>query len=299
MNALFKKKKIDQRRSPQTSQPASVFSYYSSRSTPDAARARYEPPATHKQGFERFKHAPTLIAAIVIVASLLYASVLDNQPRLQIYASESGRSLQRSEAVYRDFVAEKLSSSIFNKSKLTFNSQPLVESLKQQFPEVDSAVVTLPLLGHKPIVRVAVSSPVFILATSHGSYYVNDKGVPLVRVSDVQAQPKNVPVVTDESSLPVKAGKQVLPTDTVDFISELLEQLSATKTVYDSVTLPLEANEVQVKSKGVPYVVRFNSLQDARIQVGTLLAVTQRLKGQGVTPKEYIDVRVEERAYYK
>lgn len=297
---MFKKKKqTDQRRSPGTSQPASVFSYHSNRSTPDVARARYETPAAHKQGLERLKHMPTLIAAVVIVGSLLYASMLDNQPRLQVYASESGRSLQRSDDVYSEFVAKKLSSSVFNKSKLTFNSQPLVESLKQQYPEVDSAVVTLPLLGHKPIVRIAVSSPVFILATSQGSYYVNDKGIPLVRVSDVQNQPNSVPVVTDETSLPITVGKQVLTTDTVNFISQLLEQLNATKTPYESVTLPLEANEIQIKPADVPYIVRFNSLQDARTQVGTFLAVKQRLEGKGETPKEYIDVRVEERAYYK
>lgn len=296
---MFRKKKIDQRRSPRNSQPASVFSYHSNRSTPDAARARYEPQATHRRGVERLKHMPTMIAAVVIVASLLYASVLNDQPRLQVYASESGRSLQRSDEVYRDFVSKKLSSSVFNKSKLTFNSQSIAESLQQQFPEIDSAIVTLPLLGHKPIVRIAVSSPVFILATSNGSYYMNDKGMPLVRVSDVEKQPENVSVVTDETGLPIKAGKQILTTDTVRFISQLLEQLNATKTAYESVTLPLEANEVQVKPMGAPYTVRFNSNQDARTQVGTFLAVKQRLEGKGETPGEYIDVRVEERAYYK
>ncbi len=294
-----KKKKTDQRRSPQGGQPASVFSYYSNRSAPDVSRARYEPPSTHKRGLERLKHTPTLLAGIAIIVSLIYASVLSNQPRIQLYASESGRSLQRSEDVYSDFIAKKLSSSVFNKSKLTFSSQSLIEALEREFPEVDSAIVTLPLVGHKPIVRIAVSNPAFILATSQGAYYVNDKGVPLVRVSDVQEQPKNVSVVTDEAGLPIKVGKQVLTTDTVDFISQLLEQLNATKTAYESVTLPLEANEVQVRLTGRPYIVRFNSTQEARIQVGTLIAVKERLEGKGEAPKEYIDVRVEERAYYK
>lgn len=296
---LGKKKKVDQRRSPQTSQPASVFSYYSSRSNPEVSRARYEPPATHRRGLERLKHTPTLLAAVVIVVSLTYASMLDNRPRIQVYASESGRSLQRADQVYSDFVAQKLSNSVFNKSKLTFNSQPLSESIKQQFPEVDSVVITLPLVGHKPIVKIAVSSPVFILATNQGSYYVNNRGMPLVRVSDVEKQPDNVSVVSDETGIPIKLGTQVLTTDTVAFIGELFEQLHATKTPYDGVKLPLEANEVQIKLSGQPYIVRFNTLQDARTQVGTLLAVKQRLEGRGESPKEYIDVRVEERAYYK
>lgn len=299
---MFNKRKTtnqQQRRVPPSADRTNVFSYHSNRSSPDTARARYEVPADQRRGLERLKHTPTVIAGIVIVGTLLYASLLGSQPRVQVIASVSGESLQRSDDVYTDYVSAQLSSSVFNKSKLTFNAEPLIESLKKEFPEVDSAIVTLPLLGHKPIVRVAVASPAFILATSQGAYYVSDKGLPLVKVSDVAGKPKDVPTVSDETNLPIESGKQVLPSDTVAFIVQLLAHLSSTKVAYETVTLPLEVNEVRVKPIGVPYYVRFNALQDARTQVGTYLAVKNRLQESREQPKEYIDVRVEERAYYK
>lgn len=294
-----KSKEIQPRRVTQPVQRTSVFSYHSNRSAPETARARYEVPADRRRGLERLKHTPTLIAGIVIVGTLLYASLLGNQPRVQVLASSSGQPLQRSDEIYADFVSKQLGGSVLNKSKLTFNAQPLVESLQKEFPEVDSAIVTLPLIGHRPIVRIAVASPSFVLATSQGAYYVSDKGMPLVKVSDIANKPENIPTVTDETNLPIEAGKQVLPSDTVMFIAQLLAHLSSTKIAYESITLPLEANEVRVKPQGASYYIRLNALQDARTQVGTYLAVKNQLKESREQPKEYIDVRVEERAYYK
>lgn len=295
---MFRKKK-DPRRTPAQPQSGSVFSYYSSRSSPETQRGRFEPPATHKRGLERFKHAPSVIALVVIIASVFYASLLDSRPRIMIVASETGKPLQRPSSVYEDYVAGQLRKSIGNKFKFTINTTPLEQDLRKQFPEVASAAVTLPLLGHRPIVSIAVSSPAFILATSGGAYYISADGVPLVRVSDVQNPLEGIAVVSDETNLPITVGKQVLPSETVQFISTVIAQLNATNTPVKSILLPLEANELQVQLADQPYIVRMNTLEDAKIQVGTLLAVKNRLEANREIPKEYIDVRVVERAYYK
>jgi len=295
---MFRKKQPE-RRSPTQTPSTSVFSYYSSRSGPETQRARYEPPAGQKRGLERLKHIPTALALLVIVVSIFYASLLDSRPRLNIAASETGKPLQRPAKVYEDFITKELSGSIANKSKLTINTKSLEQNLQKQFPEVASAIVTVPLLGHRPIVSVAVSSPAFILATGGGAYYISADGVPLVRVSDVQHPLQDIATVSDETNLPVTVGQQVLPTDTVTFISTVIAQLKATNTSVSSITLPLEANELQIRLTDQPYLVRMNTLEDARTQVGTLLAVKNRLEANREVPREYIDVRVVERAYYK
>lgn len=293
------RRKPEQRRSPERPQTANVFSYYSSRSGGETQRARYEPPESEKRGLERLKHIPTVLALLVIIGSVLYASLLDSQPRVMIVASETGKPLQRPTDVYESFIRQELSRSSLNKSKLTINTEPLEQTLRKQFPEVASAAVTLPLMGHRPIVSIAVSSPAFVLATSGGAYYVSADGVPLVRVSDVQNPLKDIATVSDTSGLPVSVGKQVLPTETVNFISTVILQLNSTNTRFSSISLPLEANELHLQLTDKPYIVRFNTTEDARVQVGTLLAVKTRLEGSGEIPKEYIDVRVTERAYYK
>jgi len=298
---MFKKKEKPQGRNRQTADRANapVFSYHASRSGSDIQRGRYEPPASQKRGFERLKHLPTTLALIVIVASLFYASLLDNRPRVMVSASSTGKPLQRPNSVYEAYIAKQMNNSFTNKSKLTFNGEPIVVNLQKQFPEVASAIVTIPIVGHRPVVHIAVSSPAFILGSTSGAYYISADGKPLVRVSEVESPLSNIITVTDETSLPVTIGKQILPTDTVSFISDVIRQLQATSIPIQSVTLPQEANELQVRIVGEPYVIRYNTLGDARTETGTFLAVKKRLEGSREAPKEYIDVRVEERAYYK
>lgn len=297
---MFTKKPKQPERNPANSRAnAPVFSYYSSRSGGEVERGRYEAPKTHRRGLERLKHLPTTLAVIAIVGCVLYASVLNNNPRIMIAASTTGKPLQRPNKVYEDYISKQLSSSVLNKSKLTFDSKSVTEGLQKQYPEVANAIVTIPIIGHRPVVHIAVSSPAFILASSSGAYYVSADGKPLVRVSEVANPLSNMITVTDETNLPVTIGKQILPMDTVTFIAGVIKQLQATKTPIQSVTLPLEANELQLRIVGEPYAVRYNTLGDPRVQTGTFLAVKKRLEGSGDKPKEYIDVRVEERAYYK
>jgi hypothetical protein len=216
-----------------------------------------------------------------------------------IVASSTGKPLQRPTKVYEEYITKQLNSSVMNKSKLTFDSNSVTEGLQKQFPEVANAIITIPLIGHRPVVHIAVSSPAFILGSSSGAYYVSSDGKPLVRVSEVANPLSNMIIVTDETNLPVTIGKQILPIDTVSFITAVIKQLQATNTPVQSVTLPLEANELQVRIVDEPYAVRYNTLGDPRVETGTFLAVRKRLEGSGEKPKEYIDVRVEARAYYK
>ncbi len=276
-----------------------VFSYYSNRSGGDSERARYEAPKTHRKGLERLKHLPTTVALVAIVGCVIYASLLDTRPRIMVAASSTGKSLQRPTKVYEEYISKQLAGSVMNKSKLTFDSSTVTKDLQKQFPEVANAIVTIPLVGHRPVVHIAVSSPAFILATSSGAYYLSADGRPLVRVTEVANPLSNMTTVADNTNIPITIGKQALPTDTVTFITSVIKQLQATNTPVQSITLPLEANELQVRLVGQPYSVRFNTVEDARLQVGTFLAVKKRLEGSGEIPKEYIDVRVEERAYYK
>lgn len=277
----------------------SVFSYYSNRSGADVSRGRYEPPATHRRGLQRLRHAPTVIALVVIAGSLIYTSLLNTKPRVMVVSSNSDASFQRPTDIYEVFITKELSRSPWHKSKLTFNGNKVTQNIQKQFPEVARAVVTVPIIGHRPVVHIAVARPAFVLATTSGAYYMSNQGVPLVRVSDVESPLPNMTMVSDETGLPVKVGEQALPVDTVLFISDVIAHMNAMNEPVASITLPLEANELRIRLPDKPYYVRFNTQNDARVQVGTLLAVVNRLQGSGEVPQEYIDVRVEERAYYK
>lgn len=294
---MFKKKQLPSRKTLPGS-TTSVFSYYSSRSSSETARARYEPLNSGK-GFARLKHLPVVLALLVIVSTLVYASFLTVKPRVIIASTSNGKSLERSSDIYERHIAQELQKTPLNRSKLTFDAQPLTLSLRSQFPEVGGVAVTLPIIGQRPVVHIAVSSPAFILASTNGAYYMNNEGVALIRVADVKTPLDNLTTVSDTSGVPVTVGQQALPRKTVVFISSVIANMHALNAPIESLELSGEAHELKMQLPGKGYYVRLSSLRDARVQVGTLRAVENRLQSEKVLPEEYIDVRVEERAFYR
>lgn len=193
-----------------------------------------------------------------------------------------------------------LKSSIFNTSKLTVSTDAVAYKTQQQFPEIDAISITVPVIARRPVVRIEVSRPAFIVASSQSeAYYVRTDGTASVRVSDVKTPPQGVQTIDDQSGLAIEQGKLALPKTTVTFISEIIRQLQGRGMTISQLLLPTSPNELQVRLVGQPYYIRLDTTQDPRIQAGAFWAVKSKLATDKITPKEYIDVRVEGRAYYR
>jgi hypothetical protein len=67
----------------------------------------------------------------------------------------------------------------------------------------------------------------------------------------------------------------------------------------ESLTLPSGLSELDVRIKGQGYYVKFNLLGDGREEAGAYLALKSHLDAGHITPRQYIDVRVEGKGYYK
>jgi hypothetical protein len=92
----------------------------------------------------------------------------------------------------------------------------------------------------------------------------------------------------------------VLPANSVTFVQTLVAQLSSKHYTIASMTLPPAASELDVKLVGQAYSIKFNfENNDPRQQVGTFLATIAQLQKQNITPSQYVDVRVDGRAYYQ
>lgn len=288
------------RRQVTISQPASVFSYHSNRSTYSGNIGRHEPSAertVHKAAF-RWAILPTWIAIAAIGVSVAYASTLSAAPRVIVSGDE--RTLAQPAEVYEDYIQSLLRGSVFNGSKLTVDANGIAARTQEQFPEIDALSITIPVLARRPVVRIEVSRPAFIISNAQGSaFYVRADGTTSVKVSDIKTPPDNIVTVDDLSGLTIEQGKLVLSKDTVLFIREILRQFSLKELVVSQALLPAAPNELQIRIQNTPYVIKFDITQDAQVQAGSYFAVRNKLAGNGVTPAEYIDIRVEGRAYYK
>lgn len=283
-----------------------TFSYYARRSDEllNTGRqiARSE-TAEHARAASRYWRQRFGLGVLLVTGliCLVYVSTLSTQPRIVVLASPSSPVVLQDAAVYQSAANQILGSSIFNRNKITVNTTDLAVRMQAEFPELASVQVSLPLLTHRVTLNISNAQPVMLLATSNGSYALDASGTALLTGSQLSALSSlSLPLVTDQSSIHVVLRKQALTSDNVQFILNVLAQLHSHKlSVYSSV-LPASSSELDIRLTGQPYFIKFNLASNSgRQQVGTLLAVYDRLTAQQITPGEYIDVRVDGRAYYK
>jgi hypothetical protein len=288
----------------------SVFSYHASRAVrPGGIRGeRLDDPQANAAA-QRVKHAllrkvvrrgpvAGILAALLIVFCLnLFVS---NNPRIvPVMNGESAVFLQ-DQKIYETAARAVFGKSFLYKNKATINIDRIESDIRAQFPELIDVRVSLPLAGSRPTVHIQPASPRLLLSAGNDLYILDEAGRALISAKQVpRVEKMGLSVVNDQSGLSIMLGKQALPSNHVAFITEVIAQLQAKHIDVTSVTLPAAASELDVKVSGAPYTIKFNLMSKAREQVGTYLAVRGQLEREKKIPALYIDVRVEERAYYQ
>ncbi len=289
------------RRRPAARQPAEsprhqVYSYYGNLAPSKGV--------TTGRGSESKPHKswplwPGLLAALVIVCGVGYLLYLSPTPKVVIIGPQN-QPLLRQPADYQKIATQLLHKSLSNRTKVTINTPQLEQSLRHDFPELDMLHISLPITGSRPVITIHPSSPALVFTSNLTTVGLDVNGKVLVNASRLsQSMKDSIPSVTDQSGIPLSLDKPVLSHESIAFIRSIYDQLHSKQIGIQSMVLPSTANQLQVHLADRPYYVKFNFLTDARQQVGSFLAVKQKLETDRVTPKEYIDVRVEERAYYK
>jgi hypothetical protein len=304
------RRNIVQRRSDQPTPPpqgrGQVFSYHASRSQRQEVFDRVTPNKAEriKQWQERLRwlrSAPRVImlAFVLIIIGLLLR--LDPHATVIPLEEAQGQVFLRSLKTYEDAVHSTFARSFVNGNKVTVSASRISADLRQQFPELKTVAISLPLVGSRPVVYIQPAVPALILTTKRsGVMVVDTSGKALITGNQVPDLDKlKLPVVHDESNLAFRAGSIALPAQSVAFITEVVGQLKAKSIPISSLTLPVEASELQVRIEGKPYFVKFNLHGQAREEAGAFIAVKARLESEHKTPATYIDVRVPNRAYFK
>jgi|GEM_PF-497204 len=305
-----------ERRRPVASANPRAFSYYGLQ-RPGSATPRHG-SGSHKNKSHTDRHAgsgPTnpqpalrrllhgsgaFIGGIVVLLIIISIIQLDTTPNVKIINGSEGYALH-SDADYAAVATNAMRGSLLNTNKITIDTKAISRSVKEQFPEIKSAAVTLPLVGKKPTVYIELTKPVLILNTSSQSVVVDSTGQALVTAQSVSGLKQfHLPALYDQSQLELKVGDVVLSSSAVQFIQTVLDQLARHKLQVKQMVLPAGTEEVDVYIQGDSYFTKYNLHEtNAYQQVGTFLAVRQELAGQKGVPAHYIDVRLPGRAYYK
>lgn len=194
--------------------------------------------------------------------------------------------------------------SIFSRTKLFINQAELISKLKELDSAIDQVEVSLPVIGTTMRIDIQSRQP---FARWKGdklntNLAVDTKGI----LFDADKPlPDSLPSISDSSSIEPAIGEQALLPGYLRFISDFESALSMSHLfggpngLDHSYEVPASSRELDVKFAGKPYLVKLLTTRSAEDQVTELTDLTDYLTSNGITPKQYIDLRVDNRAYYK
>lgn len=281
-----------------------TFSYSSRRSEEafNTGRTLDVPVGRNRAGLGIRKRYILLLGLLILV--VIAVKIVSLSTSVNIIPLSTNRNVKLSaqqEADYKQAASKYLASSILNRNKLTVDTEGLSRDLLSSYPEISSVNATVPFLSDTLNVYIGPAQPAIILNESDGVFAVDDNGRVMFKIVPSQVNSMgDVPSVTDQSGLNVHVNKLVLPSEAVSFIQQVVGQLKAKGMPISSMTLPSGTGELDVRVVGESYYIKFNlENNDPRQQAGTYLATIAQLKSEHVTPSQYVDVRVDGRAYYK
>lgn len=245
---------------------------------------------------QRFGMIILITAILVCVVSAL---TLTPNAKIEPLKATDGSAFLRDQATYQAAADKLLASSVWNRNKITIDTEKFSAQMVKQFPELSGVSVELPLLAHRPVVYLQPAQPALILATDSGSYVIDERGRALLPADGSPTQTK-LPQVVDQSGLRVRLNQQALSSDDVRFIQTVIRQLAAKQFTVSSLVLPASSSELDARLAGKSYFIKFNLQDDnPRQQAGTFLATIANLQRKNTLPTKYVDVRVPGRAYYQ
>lgn len=276
--------------------PKPNFSYYSSGQKTAPAKTDRPVKLNNKPKIARL--IPTIVAVAIILGSVLFSLTLSTNPVIDFV--DDRQSPYRSSEEYSSKARSIIEAHFSSKTKLTINTKVIEDEIIAAFPEVSAARLRLPVLGRRPVLVLDVRSPAMIISTSARSFILDESGVAVAEMRQLSADKRSeLLLLQDQTGLDIEVGKQAVTSSTVKFINQIKLQLKNADLSISQLVLPTVANELDIHINGLSYYVKTDTSADARLQAGSYLATKQHLDRQGITPKQYIDVRVEERVFYQ
>ncbi len=241
-----------------------------------------------------FKYWITRIIKLIIVSLLIVGFIRFSQLSNKVTVSSVNQSLN---TTYATVIDNFLSKSIFNKNKLTINSTKLVQYLKNKYPDISDVKVSFGLFNQNINVKIIMSQTNIFLSTTFNAGLVDDQG--RVIETNILTQ-KGYTIVNYPVNLKLSIGNQVLTPSQINFIQTVLYQLNNKRISINHFNILPGADELDAYIQGKPYYIKFNlNSNDSIQQSGTFLALSHYLTINNIIPSQYIDVRIDGRAYFK
>lgn len=292
---MFRRRK----RREQTAAKLNTYSYYR---TSNTSRGNPKDPA--KQGVSRLLRAVrphfSVFRVLVVATGVLFAFLLLSADTTPIIRFTSSGVNARDTDLYRSGSKDVIESSIFNRTKLTFDYRGVEEALKVKFPEIESFSISFDVIGRKPVVRMSIHKPTYLFSSNGTSWAIDDRGVAIGRQEDLKDSfTSPLLTITDELGTKADIGDTLISPSQVSFLTKLVALLSKQQAIVEAIYVPLGPKQLDIILRDESWRYKLNSEGDPTLQAGTILAARATLTANRATPSEYVDIRVPEKVYWK
>lgn len=207
-------------------------------------------------------------------------------------------------AVYQATIDEYLGENVPLRQSWLLDTTNFKEYIQKKHPEISQATTsTLTPIKDTLTVRIALRKPLYRWQdVAKEARYVDSQGVLFsARLSD--ASQKRLIQIDDQSGAVLESGSSALSQDVMGLIGALpveIKSVYSNKTEVSKVIIPSSTREVRVAlAGGVKYYMKLSTERTLGAQMGELRALLTHLAKKKVTPREYIDLRLQGRAFYK
>jgi hypothetical protein len=279
-----------------------VFNYRSARDSSSqnvANRGEKTSPEDKTPGWhQKISNIINYFIAALLLAGIVYMTMLN--PKAQVKVSGQ-KVYPRDRTSYEQDIDSRLKSSIFYRSKLTFDGNSLTDDIRSDFPEVNDVNISISPFRHRPVVEVTLAKPTAKLVTPTNVYVLDEEGRALFEQKDASSDLNvgSLLTINDNSGQEIALGKPALSEHQISYIREVIGQTEAKKMRPKSFTLSSGGTAVNVRFEGLGYYVKFNFYADPRQSSGAFLALQAQLKRDAVQPSRYIDLRIPEKAFVR
>ncbi len=283
-----------------TGNAAPSSSQRTSRAQAEIKTARQE-KLTSKMG----RHKKILRLYFVALVTLIVLSAV----RFSIRSTSISTSVSvpdNLKSQYSSFLLSSVSKhSVLNQS-WSLSRQELRNDLITRYPEVQAVdFKVLNPISTNMQAALQFRKPAFLWQdVSRQQRFVDDQGV-LFSNNYSDAKLKDLIIIQDDSGLVLDSGNTAVGRTTAKIIGELPSKLTTVKVVgskktgIDKVVIPKSTRELRVYPKGAGYFVKITTSRGVEDQIKELDSLMKYLAGKKIIPSQYVDVRLEGKAFYK
>mgnify|MGYP001640085542 CR=1 FL=1 len=225
---------------------------------------------------------------LAIIVSLLFQLTIDIS--IQTPDMKSSNSSNKYVAALNEYYSAHPA----ERFRFFLNNNDLRQFFLQKAPEVKNIRIEGDFLA-RSAVKLTFRQPVAQWSSGGKVYFVDDGGVTFEQnYFDAPAV-----AVRDESGLPTRGGQEVINRQFLSFLGQAVSAFAQYKIKVSEATLPASTvRQVWFKVEGRATQVRMTVDRSAQSQVKQAIIALEYLGKTGSVP-EYIDVRVDQRSFYK